>query len=105
MKLALQYRCFETVRMSGVLHDGATHGGVAAHEQGDANHALVPHDGDLRGFAIFHDVEQGDYAVRREIRVSHGFAGFIQDLTELEGYQLEMIGKARALRGWQSGKQ
>src|SRR5687768_14631831 len=105
MKLVLQYLGFQTIRMTCVLHDRPTHGGVAAHEERDANHPLVSHDGDLRRLTIFHDVEEGDDAVRWKIGVRHRFTGLIQDLTQCQGYELEMVGETGALRGWQAREQ
>ncbi len=78
--------------MARTLHHGPIRHGFAAHEQGDADDALVADHGDFGGRAILHDVQQGHDGGGREIDVAQPIPGLVQGLTERQRDQFQ-VGK------------
>src|SRR5882724_11222175 len=76
LEFAFKEAAFEPVRVARTLHHGATGHRLTTHEQGDADHALIAYDCDLRRSPVLHDVEQGDDAAGGEIDISRLAAGF-----------------------------
>jgi hypothetical protein len=78
---------------------------LAAHEQGDAEHALVTYDSDFRRRAILHDVEQGNDGRGGEIDVPQPGTGLVEDLAQLHRYQFELGFDTRVITRGQGVKQ
>jgi hypothetical protein len=62
---------------------------LAAHEEGNADDALIADDGDLGGRPALQDVKQGYDGRDREIDIGEGASGFVYGLPEREIDQLE----------------
>jgi hypothetical protein len=72
----------EPVGMAAALHDRPARRALSAHEQGDAQDAVVADHGDFRGAAILHDVEKGDDGIGGEVDVVQNVAGFVEHLAQ-----------------------
>jgi hypothetical protein len=59
LEFLLEPRAREHVRGSGALHDGAVRRGFTAHEECDANRAIVSDNRDFRRCAVFEHVQGG----------------------------------------------
>jgi hypothetical protein len=77
--------------MPGTLHHRPAGRGVAAHEQGDADDAVVAHDGDLGRSAVGHDVQQRDDRIDREIHVAqYATPDSYMRLAQRQGHQCQI---------------
>jgi hypothetical protein len=95
----------QPVAVSGALHHGATGGGFSAHEQGNADHALVAHHGNLGGCPIFHDVEQGDDGAGGKEHVAHLDTRLIQHMAQRHRHQFQIRQQTFVVLLRQRGKQ
>ncbi len=82
VKLVLEALAAESIGVPRTLHDRAVRGRLAAHEQRDADQALVARYRKLCRRAISEHIQQRDDAVGRKIHVPQRVTGFIQDLAE-----------------------
>jgi hypothetical protein len=60
---------FEPQGVTRALDHGPIGGRVAAHEHGDAYHAIATNDGDFGGGAVLHGIEQRNDCDRRQVDV------------------------------------
>ncbi len=90
LELLLESYARQTVCGTGALHDCAVGGGFASHEQRDTDRAVVPHDGDFRGRAVFHHVQERDDGVGRKIDVAQDIAGLVQHHAKGHRYELQV---------------
>ncbi len=80
----------QPVRGAGALHDRTVGGGFTAHEQRHANRAIVPHDRDFRGGAVFQHVQERDDRVGWKIDVPQRVAGLVQNHAEWHRNELQV---------------
>jgi hypothetical protein len=59
-EFALEHPSLQAIGVACALHHSPVRYCFAAHEEGDADDALVADHGDLCGSAVLHDVQQGD---------------------------------------------
>ena len=97
-EFGFQHACSEPITVAPALHHRAARGAFAAHEQGDAQHALVAYDRDLRRGSVMHDVEQGHDAVGGEIHISLMTAGFVERPAEFQWNLFQMGQQALVVR-------
>ena len=91
--------------MARGLHHGRARRAVSAHEERDADHALVTHSRGLGRCAGLHDVVQRDDGAGGEEGVLHLRAGFVKDIAQRHLDQLEARGQAREFGLGQGGEQ
>ena len=87
------------------MYHGAIWHRLPAHEQGNADDALIAHHGDLGGGAVGHDVEQGDNGGDGEIHVLQLITGLVENITEGQGDELQMGIEALGLGVGQGGQE
>src|SRR5579863_1950672 len=90
MELVLELLSDQPVSVTGALHDRTTGGSFTAHEQRDADEAFVANYRDFRRRAVCEYVQQGYDGVGREIDVTEGIAGLIQDFAEWHRDELQV---------------
>ncbi len=83
--------------MTFALHDGATRRGLTAHEQGNAENALVADHGDFSRCAILHDIQQRHDGIGRKVDVFELPARLVEHFAQLQWDQLQMGSKALKL--------
>src|ERR1700738_5025493 len=98
LEFLLEPRARQHVRGSGALHDGAVRRGLTAHEERDANRAVVSDNRDFRRCAVFEHVEEGDDDVGRKIDVTQRVARLVQSFTERQRYELQV--REQSLAFW-----
>ena len=79
--------------------------GLATHEQGDADDALVADHGDFGRCAVFHDVEQRHDGGGGEIDVAHRNTGFANGVAQRHRDQFQMGEQARIFVRREGGEQ
>ena len=82
VELILEPLPWQPVGRTRALHDRPARRALPAHEQRDADQALVAHHRDLGRCAVLHHVQQRDDGVGRKIDVAQRVARLIQDFAE-----------------------
>ena len=105
VELVLDHTRFQAQALAGALHDRAAGRGLAAHEQRDADDALVADHSDLGRSAIFHDVQQRDDGSDRKVHMAQRAAGLVKHLSQRHFDQFELWLPALPLCVRQCGEQ
>jgi hypothetical protein len=105
VELALDQACRHAVGVAGVLHDGAARGGLAAHEERNADQPFVSGHGDFRRRPFLGHVEERDDAVDREVDVAKAAARLVDRVAERQRHELEVGREALVIRLGQRGEQ
>ena len=105
MELVLELLRDQPVRVAGALHDRAAGSGFTAHEQRDADEAVVADHRDFRRRAVGQDVQQGYDGVDRKIHVAQDIAWLVQDLPERQRDEPEVRVQSFAFRRGQRSQQ
>src|ERR1700728_3483976 len=87
MELVLELLSDQPVSVARALHYRPTRGGFTAHEQRDANKALVADHRNFRRRTVGQDVQQRHDGVGRKINVLQYIAGLVQTLAERHFYE------------------
>ncbi len=95
----------QAICMARTLHYRAAWRGFAAHEERHSDHAFIAHDGDLRGSAVRHDIQQRYDRSRRKINMAQQDAGLVQHIAQRHDDQLQMRQQPFKIRGRERGQQ
>ncbi len=82
VELLVELLVIEPIRVAATLHESPVRHALTAHEQGDADYALVADYGYLGRSAVLKDIEQGYDGGSREIHVGEGVAGLVENFPE-----------------------
>lgn len=92
-----EWLCAYAICLPGLLDDGTTGRCSSAHEQGDADHAVIAGNRSFGGRAIRHDMQQRHDAGDGEVQPFERGTGFAQHPAARQVYQFEVGAQTRML--------